>query len=272
MPEGHTIHRQARLQKKRFVGEPLQVWSPQGRFSLGAAALDGHAIEEIEAVGKHLFYKWDHGELLHVHLGLFGRFRTYREEPPPPTDGTRLALESTEATTYLSGPTICALIDESRRDEIVARLGPDPLATVGHAEAVEHIAEHLSRRSSPISAALLDQKVISGIGNVYRSELLFLTGIHPLTPSKELTDHQIAELWGETVRQLELGERSGRIVTTSPEHVGVQRRSDIRRSQRSYVYKRLGKPCRMCGTPIEMSEAGNRKVWWCPACQRRSAG
>lgn len=270
MPEGHTIHRQARLQTERFVGEPLAVSSPQGRFSLGAEALDGHSIEDIEPRGKHLFYTWDHGQLLHVHLGLFGRFRTYRDDPPPPTEGTRLALRSNTATTYLSGPTICALLDEAQRDRIIARLGPDPLSTVTDDEAVRHIEDYLSRRSSPVSAALLDQQVIAGIGNVYRSELLFLTGIDPRTPSNKVSSEQIAELWAETVRQLRVGERSGRIVTTRPEHVGVRRRSDIRRGDRAYVYKRQGEACRMCGTTIRMTEAAGRKVWWCPECQGKS--
>ena len=267
MPEGHTLHREARLQRKRLVGVPLDVSSPQGRFSEGARALDGNQIEDIEAVGKHLFYWWDIGRLLHVHLGLFGRFRRHRTPAPPPTDGTRLAMRSEQDVLYLSGPTTCELIDPDERLRVVSRLGPDPLTEVSDAEATAHVREFLSRRKSSIARAMLDQSVMSGIGNVYRSEILFLAGIHPLTPSNALSSEQVDTLWSQARRQLRLGESSGRIVTTEPKDVGVDRRSEIGRGDRTYVYKRRDQPCRRCGTPIERTEISQRKAWWCPECQ-----
>jgi endonuclease-8 len=267
MPEGHTIHRAARLQSKRFVGTELSVSSPQGRFDDGAALLDGHVIDEIDAWGKHLFYRWDHGHVLHIHLGLFGKFRIHAEDPPPPTDGTRLQMVSEQGTLYLSGPTDCSVIDPEEEDRIVSDLGPDPLRKKTHATAVEHMTRYLGRRTVPIGAALLDQSVICGIGNVYRAEILFRLGINPHIESRRIDGADIARIWSESVLQLRQGEKAGRIVTTDPEDVGRKRRSDIVRGERTYVYKRKGELCRRCDTPIERADMKGRKLWWCPSCQ-----
>lgn len=269
MPEGHTIHREARIQRKRLTGQPLRVWSPQGRFRSGAERLDGSAIDSIEAWGKHLFYDWDNGEILHVHLGLFGRFRSHLSDPPQPTDGTRLAMQGPGGTLYLSGPTACEIVDPEERESIIADLGPDPLRANGQDDPAAHLVEYLGRRTAPISAALLDQSVIAGIGNVYRSEILFRNSIHPLIESRRITEGEIEAIWRDAVAQLKVGEKTGRIVTTDPEDVGRRRRSDIRKGERTYVYKRRGQPCRRCGTGIERGETGARKVWWCPSCQPR---
>ncbi len=267
MPEGHTIHREARLQTRAFVGKRLRVWSPQGRFSAGAELIDGQSLVSIDPWGKHLFYRWSDGHILHVHLGLFGRFRRHWSDPPEPTEGTRVAMSADSATQYLSGPTICEVIDPEHRDSILDRLGPDPLREVTHGAAVEHIVERLARRTVPIAVALLDQSVIAGLGNVYRSELLFRTGVNPLTESRRLGRERVEEIWSEAVSQLEAGERSGRIVTTDPGDVGSQHPSDIAPGERTYVYKRRGEPCRRCGASIRRTEVASRKVWWCPRCQ-----
>jgi DNA-formamidopyrimidine glycosylase len=264
MPEGHTIHRHARLQRRRLVNRPVTVTSPQGRFTAGAARLDGRRLEDIDARGKHLFYRWEGGETLHVHLGLFGRFRTFTTDPPPPTEGTRLAMTADDATVYLAGPTVCELIDPDEEDAIRNRLGPDPLDRTGDAEA---FSANLSRRRIPIGAALLDQKVIAGVGNVYRAELLFLLGISPHTPANAVDTETAEALWDRTVTELRRGEKSGRIVTTDPADFGAARDRELRRDERLYVYKRDGLPCRRCGTEIRTTEMANRSMWWCPACQ-----
>lgn len=267
MPEGHTIHRAARLQSKRFVGVELAVSSPQGRFADGAGLLDGHQIEGIDAWGKHLFYRWGHGEVLHVHLGLFGKFRIHASDPPPPTDGTRLMMVGSTGTLYLSGPTDCSVIDPATQEDIVAGLGPDPLRKETHEGAVDHVTALLGRRTVPIASALLDQRVIAGLGNVYRAEILFRLGINPMIESKGIDPADAERIWDESVRQLRLGERSGSIVTTDPEDVGRARRSDIAAGERTYVYKRRGQACRRCGTEIVRDEISSRKIWWCPSCQ-----
>lgn len=264
MPEGHIIHRLARRQGDLLAGEHIAVTSPQGRFAVGAATLDGRRLEAIEALGKHLFYRWSGDESMHVHLGLFGRFRTHRSDPPPPTDGTRLAMHSDDAVVYLSGPTICELIDPDAEEQLRARIGPDPLVP-GTDPAPFY--ESLGRRRIPVGAALLDQKVIAGIGNVYRAEILFLAGIDPRTPSHEVDADGAEALWQLAVSELRAGERAGRIITVRPEDVGARRRSDLPRRQRLYVYKRAGEPCRRCQTPIVMGELGGRSIWHCPTCQ-----
>lgn len=247
------------------MGRALAVWSPQGRFAAGSRALDGRRIEDILAHGKHLFYRWDHDLVLHVHLGLFGRFRLFGPDPPDPSSGTRLAMAHPEATLYLSGPTTCEVIDAAAMAGIIGRLGPDPLS-----ESVDgspdRIVRSLSRRSVPIGTALMDQRVIAGIGNVYRAEVLFLAGIHPHRRSSEVGE-DVGRLWRIAVRELRRGERSGRIVTVEPKDLGLERRSDIPRADRLYVYKRSGLPCRRCGTAIAQGEMGGRPIWWCPGCQ-----
>jgi formamidopyrimidine-DNA glycosylase len=264
VPEGHSIHRYARCHREALLGRRVRVDSPQGRFAAGAARLDGSRLDHIEAHGKHLFYRWDGGDTLHVHLGLFGRFRTYRQSPPDPSDGTRLRMRTNGVAVHLSGPTACELIDPDAEARLRERLGPDPLRSTGGGEA---FAAKLARRRIGIGAALLDQKVIAGIGNVYRAEILFLAGIHPHAPASSLTTDDAARIWTIAVDQLRQGERSGRIVTVDPAEVGVRRRGDIPRPDRLYVYKRHQLPCRRCHTPIATGELAARTTWWCPSCQ-----
>ena len=268
MPEGHTIHRAARRHREALGGHRVTTGSPQGRFSAGAARLDGRVLETVDAHGKHLFYRWHGGETLHIHLGLFGKFRMHRADPPPPPSvNTRLTMRGVGVTLYLAGPTICELIDPEEEDEIRRRLGPDPLRNGANGDTAAHFEANLARRRIPIGAALLDQKVIAGIGNVYRAEALFLTGINPTVPAQELSSETIQRLWNESVDLLERGEKAGRIVTVDPTEVGAKRRSDLPREKRLYVYGRDGEDCRRCGNPISMTEMANRRIWWCEACQ-----
>ncbi len=264
MPEGHVIHRYARQHRTHFGGRPVRAWSPQGRFADGAARIDGSVLDDVEAHGKHLFYRFDGSDSLYVHLGLIGRFRLYKKDPPDPTPGTRLALEGPAATMYLAGPMACRLVDPAEEAEIRQRLGPDPLLTDDGADDVKAA---LRRRRIPIGAALLDQTILAGVGNVYRSELLFLCGIDPRTPANELTDAQVEDMWSHTVTELRRGERAGRISTVQPADVGARRRSDLRAGERLYVYKRHGEPCRRCRSPIQSVEMAGRNVWFCGVCQ-----
>ena len=264
MPEGHTIHRTARLQRSALGPGPIAVRSPQGRFTEGAAHLDGKRISSIDATGKHLFHTWEDGSVLHVHLGLFGKFRTHRARPyPEPSPNARLTMVGDSAV-YLSGPTVCEVITPEEADDIRDRLGPDPLDASADPARFEAA---LDRRTVPIAAALLDQNAIAGIGNVYRAELLFLTGIHPDRPANATTENERTELWERAVGLLGIGERIGRIVTVDPEEVGADSARDIPRDDRLYVYHRDGEPCRRCGTEIRTWDLRGRRVWACPGCQ-----
>jgi formamidopyrimidine-DNA glycosylase len=267
VPEGHAIHRFARLHRRRLAGRRLSVSSPQGRFSDGAARLDGRTLEGVDAAGKHLFYRWEGGLSLHVHLGLYGKFRVFDGVPPEPTPNTRLAISDHDVTLYLAGPADCSIVDPDEEEAIRARLGPDPLAdgTPGAAE----FAARLARRSVPIGAALLDQKVAAGIGNVYRAELLFLEEIDPRTRAGEIGEEAARRLWERTVAEMRRGERAGRIVTVDPTEVGARSRREIGRDERLYVYHREGLSCRRCGETIVRAESAGRSIWSCPGCQHR---
>jgi endonuclease VIII len=259
MPEGHSIHRYARLHRQALAGERLAVSSPQGRFSEGAGELDGQVLRGVDAYGKHLFYRWGNDRTLHVHLGLFGTFRTHRGAAPAPSAGTRLAFraERPDVTVYLSGPVACELIDPATEDALRARLGPDPLVTEGVPPV---FGERLGRRRGPIGQALLDQSVVAGVGNAFRAEVLFLCGIDPTTPARALSSGQVDALWWSLRRLLRDGERTGRIDTAVREAAEADGPS-------RYVYRRGGSPCRRCGTPIRAWELGGRTMYACPTCQ-----
>ena len=264
MPEGHTIHRAARLQRTALGSGPISVASPQGRFADGASHLDGKRITSIDAVGKHLFHTWEDGSVLHIHLGLFGKFRTHRTRPfPAPSPNARLTMVGKSAI-YLSGPTVCEVVTPDEADDLRERLGPDPLDPDADPE---RFVAALDRRSVPIAAALLDQAAIAGVGNVYRAELLFLAGIHPDRPARDTTRAERSELWSRAVELLAIGERAGRIVTVDLDEFGAGSARDVPSGERLHVYKREGEPCRRCGTAIRSWDMRGRRVWACPTCQ-----
>lgn len=264
MPEGHTIHRLARLHRKRFAGSPVRVSSPQGRFAHGAARLDGRVLDTVEAHGKHLFYRFAGvAESLHVHLGLVGVFRTRGSEQTA-GPAVRLRLAADTGAVDLSGPMVCELIDPGTESALRGELGPDPLR---RGDDPERMWEAVQRRRMGIGAALLDQRVVAGIGNVFRAEGLFLTGIHPDRPANDLTRSEFDALWRDLREQLRAGERSGRIVTVDPADVGAPSRAQVPDDERVYVYRRTGLPCRRCGTAVVSWRLAGRTVSACPACQ-----
>ncbi len=229
MPEGHVIHRAARLQGRRFNGKPVEVSSPQGRFSDGAAMIDGQAIERMHAYGKHLFYDFANDLTVHIHLGLFGKFRVSKlPAKQGPSPNCRLLIESETDQLHLAGPTVCEVIDANGVQAIIDRLGPDPI--VNPDDGADKLAKRLATRSIPIGAALLDQKVIAGIGNVYRAEFLFALGIHPFVRSRDLGRADTDAIWALAVDELKAGEALGRIVTVDPAEVGYDKRSAIPRA------------------------------------------
>lgn len=262
MPEGHTIHRLARDLNSTLKPGPITATSPQGPFSAEAKQINGRELVSAEAWGKQLFIDFEGAPLLQIHLGLIGKLRP-KPLGSPEKGAIRLRLEGPETLWDLTGPMTCALIDEDDRDAVVAKLGPDPLRPNADAD---DFAKRISRRRIPIAAALLDQKVMAGIGNVYRSEFCYLAGIHPETPANSLTDDQIADLWEMAVSQLEQGVKLNRIVTRVPEEVGTTAQ-EMPDDERLYVYKREGLPCHRCRNEIRLIEVAKRKSWYCPGCQ-----
>ncbi|MFT7473741.1 MAG: endonuclease-8 [Verrucomicrobiales bacterium] len=262
MPEGHTIHRLARDLNSTLRPGRIHATSPQGRFGAEASILDAQPLRRAEAWGKHLFLDFDNAPLLHIHLGLIGKLRP-KPAGQPEEGEIRLRLEGDETLWDLTGPMICALIDDDDAAAITAKLGPDPLRKDGKAD---EFYERMRRKKLPLAAALLDQKVIAGIGNVYRSEFCYLTGIDPHTAANSLDDEQLAALWKTSTDQLKLGLKLNRIVTREPSEVGVSA-AKIGDDERLYVYKREGQPCHRCGDEIRLVEIAKRKAWHCPTCQ-----
>ena len=259
MPEGHTLHRLALDHRKLLAGEVVHVSSPQGRFAQGAATLDGDVVAKIEAHGKHLLYHFESGALLHVHLGLFGRFRRYRQPAPPPRGAVRLRLETDVACLDLHGPTICELLDPVEHRALLERLGPDLLRP----DASRAVAWSKVKRSKrPIGALLLDQSILSGVGNVYRAEALFVAGIHPETPGAELGTRDFTRLWKTLVRMLNDGVKDRAIITVR--HLEPER---PRREERTWVYGRS--TCRRCDEALRRWDLASRVMYACETCQPR---
>lgn len=268
MPEGHTIHRLADDHRERFAGQAVRVSSPQGRFAEGAALLDGHTLHTAEAVGKHLFLGF--GPALgwvHVHLGLFGKLDFGAGSAPPPAPTVRLRIESEAAYADLRGPNLCALVTDGEKRETVARLGPDPLRTDAEQERAWL---RISRSRTSIAALLLDQKVLAGVGNVYRAEVLFRHRIDPYRSGRDLNRGEWDAIWADLVTLMRAGVRANRIDTVRPEHtpeaMGRPPRVDDHGGE-VYVYRRAGQPCHLCGTDVRSAQLAGRNLFWCPACQ-----
>ncbi|PPK69024.1 zinc finger domain-containing protein [Actinokineospora auranticolor] len=267
MPEGHTLHRLARLHHERYAGTAVRVTSPQGRFAADAALVDGQVLRRAEAHGKHLFHVYGEDRVVHVHLGLYGTFAESALPAADPVGQVRMRLVGRTHWTDLRGPTRCEVLTGVEVDALHARLGPDPL----RADAdQERVWDRVSRSRSAIAVLLMDQAVIAGVGNVYRAELLFRHGVHPMTPGKSLDRALWDDMWSDLVALMELGVHRGRIDTVRDEHLpeatGRAPRQD-RHGGEVYVYRRAGLPCLICGTEIRTEVLVARNNFWCPTCQ-----
>jgi endonuclease-8 len=276
MPEGHTLRRLADELAAAFAGRTVRVSSPQGRFAADAEQVDGSRLLGADSAGKHLFVELDGERFIHVHLGLIGSFDVHAgvEEVPDPVGQVRLRLVTTVAddprgTSYadLRGAILCDLVGPDRRDEILGRLGPDPL----RADADPDLAwRRISRSNRSIGDLLMDQKVLAGVGNVYRAEVLFRHRIHPLRPGNTLRVSQWRAIWADLVGLMGEGVRTGRIDTVRPEHtpeaMGRPAREDDHGGE-VYVYRRNGQPCHVCGTTVRTAVLAGRNSFWCPRCQ-----
>lgn len=262
MPEGHTIHRIARDHRKWFVGQKLLVSSPQGRFSEGAKKIHGRQLRDVSAHGKHLFYHWNRNLLTHVHLGLYGKFRLHKNPPPEPRGAVRVRMIGAVRSFDLVGPNCCELINQSEFKQLRARLGEDPLRSDASPQA---LWEKIKHRRSAIGSLLLNQSLIAGVGNVYRAEILFLLGIHPELPVRQLCQQKFDELWKLTRDLLEIGVQHNRIITAGFNADG-QGPKRLKSAERLNIYKRSR--CPACDNPVKSWELANRKIYACQTCQR----
>jgi endonuclease-8 len=263
VPEGHTIHRLAREHGKLLVGKRVRVSSPQGRFAAGAAIVDGRVVSRIEPYGKHLWYRFDSGDLLHVHLGLYGHWSGGPLPAPEPKGALRVRIATDEQWLDLRGPTHCDLVTPAERKAVLARLGPDPLRPTADPELAW---ARITRSKTPIGQLLMDQKVLAGVGNVYRAEILYRAALSPFRAGRDVEKQTWGALWEDLVTKMRAGVRTGRIVTTERED--RDRRSGTpSREDSHYVYRRAGLPCRRCGTEVRTQVMAARNLFWCPTCQ-----
>lgn len=262
MPEGHTIHRIARDHRKHFQGEKLRTSSPQGRFEAEARQLDRRVLINTDAHGKHLFYDWDNGSILHVHLGLYGKFRLQKAPMAEPRGQVRLRAIGSERGFDLNGPNCCELISDGERRAILERLGPDPLRKDADPDQAW---TRISRSKAAIGNLLLNQSVMAGVGNVYRAEALFVVGIHPDRPGKSLSRSEFDQLWELLGRWLKLGVKYNRIITADAKRFG-KTPSRLNKNERLLVYKKA--TCTECGQPVTSWSCGARTVYACTVCQK----
>jgi endonuclease-8 len=243
MPEGDSLHRiAARLQP--LVGDRVAAESPnpRGQATGVARVLDGHILESVEAVGKHLLLRFDGGIVLRSHLRMNGRWGLQRRGAPH-RGSPWLVLRGHEwEARQWNGPVLAL---DTRP---VRRLGPDLLS---EATNVADVVRRL-RQSDPsflVGEALLDQRLVAGIGNMWLAESLWHARVSPWRHLDEVTDEELAATlsWAqEHMRASVAGARAPKA-----------------------VHRRAGRPCPSCGTPISSRGLGdaNRTAYWCPTCQ-----
>ena len=259
MPEGDVVLRTARRLHEALAGQPLSVADLRVP-SLATADLTGHDVEEVVSVGKHLLMRVAPDWTLHSHLRMDGSwhvFRTGARWTGGPGHTIRAVLGNTQWTAV--GYRVHDLALVRRRDEakLVGHLGPDLLADDWDlTEAVRRLHAEPQR---PIGQAQRDQRNVAGIGNLFLSETLFLSGVDPWRPV------------GEVPAIETLLERARRLMTASVAHLGQSTTGDTRRGQGQWVYRREGEPCRRCGTTVRRGQQGaqteERSTYWCPSCQ-----
>jgi endonuclease-8 len=251
MAEGDTILRTARRLEATLAGRKLGVRAGNARGrAAGIERLDGMTLGGAEARGKHLLLRFD-DLVLHSHLGMSGSWqvgrRGERRRKPGSAAWAVLWDEEVEAVQF-GGPTLRVLsASHLRRDPQLARLGPDVLAPGFDADRVVR-----SLRAEPdrrLGDALLDQRLVAGIGNIFKSEACFAARLNPWRPVVELSDEELREALGAARRLMEESVARGR--------------------PRPAVYRRSGRPCPACRTPIAARGQGdaNRRTYWCPRCQ-----
>ena len=265
MPEGNETHRWAELHTRMFGGKRVHADSPQGRFA-DAGLIDGRKLVGVLAVGKHLGYDFGKiaGErrIVHVHMGLYGDFTEGRQPMPEARGALRMRLWDKQNWLELRGPTDCSVWSEAQWEKLLARLGPDPLNRDSPAKMMERIR----KRKTQIGALLMDQSIISGLGNIYRAELLFRARVSPFRAGAEVPAEVLGGIWKDACALMPNAMVDRRIVTTRPKD-RPHRRGPALSEETHYVYRRQGRPCFLCGTKVETKVMVGRNLFWCPGCQ-----
>lgn len=271
MPEGDTIHHAARRVGAALVGRPiLSVETPQARHRhvRFAERLAGRAVRQVDAHGKHLFVRFEGDLTLHSHLrmggkwGVYGRGQRWRRSP---RRAWIVIRTDAHEVVQFDGPVLELMTDgRTRFDQRIAALGPDIVRDDFDEDAfIRRLREDDPTRG--IGDALLDQRNVAGIGNIWKSESCHLAAVSPWRAVSHVSDDEARSIVRAARPLMRLSaERGGRVVTVEPE------RPARRAENRTWVYDRGGLPCRRCDTLVRARGQGdeNRTTFWCPRCQR----
>lgn len=264
MPEGDTIHRAAQVLHAALAGKRITKFEtalPQ----LDRVPLEGRTIERVVAAGKNLIIDFSGDLHLRTHMRMHGSWHIYRpgEKWRKRRDDMRIVIATDDFVAVAFNVPVAELHDSHSlaRQEDMLRIGPDLIAeTFDETEALRRIRE---RADSEIAEVILNQRVVSGIGNEFKSEVLFLAGIHPFALVREISDRQLVELLRGARKIMQMNVRRRR-----PGRASI---ASLDPAQNKYVYGRRGEPCRRCATVIEYAKQGRdvRGTYWCPRCQAR---
>lgn len=263
MPEGDTIHRTAQTLHAALAGRTVTGFEcVLARVAQRAETegLVGRRITAVEARGKHLLLRFEGGATLHSHMGLRGSWHLYRTSSrwKRPRTSARVVVTAGDVIAACFAPLVVELLtpSELRRNLRLAALGPDAVSDGFDAGAAA--ARLRARGEQEIGVALLDQRVLAGVGNVYKSEVLFLCGVNPFAPVEALADAALARVVRTAAAQLKRNVARGDRRTTPALAPG-----------NLWVYGRGGEPCRRCGETVRRAHQGvqRRATFWCPRCQ-----
>lgn len=258
MPEGHTIHRAARDHRRILAKCKLEVESPQGRFSQGASILSGQLCLTVEAFGKHLLYRFGNNLTLHIHLGLFGRIKKHKLPLQEPRGAVRVRLIGKTHAVDINGPTICRVLDVDGITELINKIGPDVLRSDSDPELA---FKKITKSRAPIGQLIMDQSVMAGIGNIYRSEILWRQLVHPDTPGREISRQTFDKIWDDAKALLTIGVKHNAIIT-----VDDVQPSKTRYKERVNIFAK--KQCPSCESEIRLLHIRGRRAFVCDTCQK----
>ncbi len=271
MPEGDTIFRAARTLQRVLAGHTVtrfeSVYPALTRVDVDRP-LVGRTIDGVRAHGKHLLMQFSGDLVLHTHMRMNGSWHLYRpgERWRYPFRDMRVVVETAHAVAVGFNIPVAEFLtsQELQRHALLQSLGPDLAGRdVDRAEVVRRMAAH---GHEPIHEVLLNQRVVSGIGNELKSEVLFVARVDPFARTGDLDEAAVSRLLDASIRLMRMNITEGRGTVPT---VGRRTTGSLNPRERVYVYGRAGKPCRRCGTPVEVSKAGRdaRLTYWCPACQ-----
>ena len=273
MPEGDTIFRAARTLHRAMAGKPVvqfeSVFPALTRVHVDTP-LTSQTIERVSAAGKHLLMQFSGGLVLRTHMRMNGSWHIYRPQEPwqRPRRDMRIVVATADFVAVGFNIPVAEFVQVRRLDRHaeLARLGPDLLSEPF--DSVEALRRIKARPGEAIADVLLNQRVMAGIGNVYKSEVLFACRVSPFVETRQLGD-DLLECLVTTARRLLLANVQTSLAPMTT-YTGYRRTTGRDNpGERLWVYSRVGKPCRRCATPIEIAKQGTdaRLTYWCPGCQ-----